>query len=163
MAVEPQGLMPSFGDHAAGLSLEKASEPMSRCVKWKPQNRRLEPMEKYTEAQRVLVWVEDDGMPRNEVLLPAEDSETSELTADDRWSSIDWIASVKYIVASYSLVRNMTDLMVAAMDKVAAKEAGRVVVPAAVGQDTDMHVPEECAGLQLLEATYNAEGCDGSV
>jgi hypothetical protein len=57
----------------------------------------------------------------------------------------------------------MTDLMVAAMDKVAPKEAGRVVVPAAVGQNTDMHVPEECAGLQLLEATYNAEGCDGSV
>jgi hypothetical protein len=84
MAVEPQGLMPSFGDHAAGLSLEKTSKPMSRCVKWKPQNRRLEPMEKYTEAQRVLVWVEDDGMPRNEVLLPAEDSETSELAADDR-------------------------------------------------------------------------------
>ena len=55
MVEEPQEQMPSFGDHVAGRSLKEAAASRSRSVGLRPVRRRSEPMEPYTEAQRVVV------------------------------------------------------------------------------------------------------------
>ena len=61
------------------------------------------------------------------------------------------------------LAQDMADAMIAVMGKVGAREAGRRVVPAAAERERGMHVLKRCAGVQLIEATHNADGCDGFV
>ena len=80
-----------FLSHTAGPSLGEEAELRSRSEEQGPGHRRLEPMEMYIEAQRV-VRVASGEMRRNEVLLSVEDSETRELVVHDRTSSADCVA-----------------------------------------------------------------------
>jgi hypothetical protein len=91
MVVEPQELMLSFGGHVAGPSPGEEAELRSSSEEQDPEHQRAEPIELYTEAQRV-VWVASGEILCNELLLSVENSETRELVVDDRTSSADCVA-----------------------------------------------------------------------
>jgi hypothetical protein len=55
MAVVSRGLMPFFGDHAAGLSPGEAAEQRLRSVEQEPEHQRSEPTELYIEVQTTVV------------------------------------------------------------------------------------------------------------
>ena len=121
MVVEPQELMLSFGGHAAGPSPGEEAELRSSSEEQEPEHQRSEPMELYTEAQRV-VWVASGEILCNELLLSVENSETRELVVDDRTSSADCVAGAVCIVERDMLAQDMADSMFSMMGKVEARK-----------------------------------------
>lgn len=83
MIVELQEQMLSFEDHVVELNLIVVGR-WSHSVAQESGRRRSEPMEPYTEVQRVVEWVENVEKPRSGALPLEEDTEVLGSTVADR-------------------------------------------------------------------------------